>query len=267
MFPPTLTHRLRPRPLPRRNSPSIPPQAAARLRPMSRPRWFAIGRQLAPRPRITLALLSFLLPLGAWALTSYVPWIWHPLIRVGSPGDVAWFKPGLLVDRAVFAEENAKVAAAGGRDLGRGAGQPGLSCPPRTRSRRPFILHFIRLRCCVMNSGFMRALRLASRRSSLVSSSLLSSVSPWGFSVAPILRFPGSPNRSSILCATCRHRRLVRSPSPFSAFTTPPRSRSSWSAPFSSRSLSSPTQSGAMIPRSSRLRKPSEPVRVICFCG
>jgi NitT/TauT family transport system permease protein len=36
-------------------------------------------------------------------------------MRVSSPGDVAWFKPGLLVDRAVFAEENAKVAAAGGR--------------------------------------------------------------------------------------------------------------------------------------------------------
>jgi len=62
-----------------------------------------------------LSLLSFLLPLGVWALMSYVPWIWHPLIRVGSPGDVAWFKQGLLVERAVFAEENAKVAAAGGR--------------------------------------------------------------------------------------------------------------------------------------------------------
>jgi NitT/TauT family transport system permease protein len=62
-----------------------------------------------------LSLLSFLLPLGIWALMSYVPWIWHPLIRVGSPGDVAWFKQGLLVERGVFAEENAKVAAAGGR--------------------------------------------------------------------------------------------------------------------------------------------------------
>jgi NitT/TauT family transport system permease protein len=82
---------------------------------MSRARWFAIGQQLAPRPRLALTFLSFLLPLAAWALVSYVPWIWHPLIRVGSPGDVAWFKQGLLVDRAVFAEENAKVASAGGR--------------------------------------------------------------------------------------------------------------------------------------------------------
>ena len=82
---------------------------------MSRTRWFAIGQQLASRARVALTLLSFLLPLIAWSLVSYVPWIWHPLIRVGSPGDVAWFKQGLLVDRAVFAEENSKVAAAGGR--------------------------------------------------------------------------------------------------------------------------------------------------------
>jgi NitT/TauT family transport system permease protein len=49
-----------------------------------------------------------------WALVSYVPWIWHPLVRVTEPGDVAWFKPGLLVERAVFAEENAKLIATPG---------------------------------------------------------------------------------------------------------------------------------------------------------
>lgn len=53
-----------------------------------------------------------MLPLAAWALLSYVPWLWHPLIRVTNPGDIAWFKPDLLVERAVFAGENAKVAGA-----------------------------------------------------------------------------------------------------------------------------------------------------------
>lgn len=80
-----------------------------------RARWFAIGRQLTSRQRATFTLFSFLLPILLWAIVSYVPWIWHPLVRIGSPGDVSWFKADLLVDRAVFAEENAKLVAAGGR--------------------------------------------------------------------------------------------------------------------------------------------------------
>ncbi len=82
---------------------------------MSRPRWFAIGKELPPRVRMVFTLLSFLLPLAVWALVSYVPFLWHPLVRVGEAGDVSWFKPGLLVERAAFAEENAKVLAVGGR--------------------------------------------------------------------------------------------------------------------------------------------------------
>ena len=77
---------------------------------MSRPRWFAIGKPLSSGAQRTLTLLSFLVPLLAWAAVSYVPWIWHPLIRVTQPGDIAWFKADLLVERAVFAEENAKIA-------------------------------------------------------------------------------------------------------------------------------------------------------------
>jgi NitT/TauT family transport system permease protein len=82
---------------------------------MSRPRWFAIGKEPSSRARLALTLFSFLLPLTAWALVSYVPWIWHPLVRVATPGTVEWFKADLLVDRAVFAEENAKAVAAGGQ--------------------------------------------------------------------------------------------------------------------------------------------------------
>ncbi|MEO6994831.1 MAG: ABC transporter permease subunit [Lacunisphaera sp.] len=81
---------------------------------MKRTRWFVIGKDLPPRVRTGFTVLSFLLPLALWSLVSYVPFIWHPLIRIGSPGDVSWFTPGLLVERAVFAKENAKAVAAGG---------------------------------------------------------------------------------------------------------------------------------------------------------
>lgn len=82
---------------------------------MSRARWFVIGQALKPRARLTLTVLSFLLPVMMWSLVSYVPWIWHPLVKINSPGDIAWFKSGLLVERSVFAEENSKVAAVGGK--------------------------------------------------------------------------------------------------------------------------------------------------------
>jgi NitT/TauT family transport system permease protein len=73
---------------------------------------FVIGRQVPARTRRILTFCSFVLPLVIWALVSYVPWLWHPLVKVTAPGDVAWFHSGLLVDHAVFDAENAKVLAA-----------------------------------------------------------------------------------------------------------------------------------------------------------
>ena len=51
----------------------------------------------------------------AWCAISYLPFLWHPMVRVTDPGDVAWMTPGMLVERAAFAAENAEVAARSGR--------------------------------------------------------------------------------------------------------------------------------------------------------
>jgi NitT/TauT family transport system permease protein len=40
-----------------------------------------------------------------WAAVSYVPFLWHPKVEIVDPGSVTWFKAGMLVDRAVFAEQ------------------------------------------------------------------------------------------------------------------------------------------------------------------
>ncbi len=82
-----------------------------------------------------LALLSFLLPLLLWSAVSYVPWIWHPLMRVNDAGTVEWFKPGLLVERAVFAEENAKAVTAGGRAATGERANPVFLPPPHAVGR------------------------------------------------------------------------------------------------------------------------------------
>ena len=50
--------------------------------------------------------LSFVLPLLAWSVLSYVPFVWHPLIKIDNPGSVSYFEPGMLVERETFADEN-----------------------------------------------------------------------------------------------------------------------------------------------------------------
>jgi NitT/TauT family transport system permease protein len=67
--------------------------------------WFAVRKQLHARPRLMLAVMSFLLPLLVWSLFSYVPWLWHPKVEVTAPGEVAYFKAGQLVDKDVFQKD------------------------------------------------------------------------------------------------------------------------------------------------------------------
>jgi NitT/TauT family transport system permease protein len=67
--------------------------------------WFAVRQSLPGRQVRILTVLSFLLPLLLWAAVSYVPFLWHPKVEIVEPGAVTWFKPGMLVDRDVFAEQ------------------------------------------------------------------------------------------------------------------------------------------------------------------
>ena len=72
-----------------------------------------LRHELPPRRKLVLIILSFALPLAAWAFVSYVPWVWHPLVRVTEPGGVDYFQQGMDVDRDLFAKEAAKAAKAG----------------------------------------------------------------------------------------------------------------------------------------------------------
>lgn len=66
---------------------------------------FSVGKKLEPNQRILISVLSFVLPILIWSLVSYVPFIWHPKVEVTAPGDVAYFKTGMLVDREIFDKE------------------------------------------------------------------------------------------------------------------------------------------------------------------
>jgi NitT/TauT family transport system permease protein len=53
------------------------------------------------------------LPLVIWSAVSYIPWLWHPLVRVTDPGSVDYFSEDMDVQCKVFNQEVAKARAAG----------------------------------------------------------------------------------------------------------------------------------------------------------
>ncbi|MGH1440595.1 MAG: ABC transporter permease [Cellvibrionaceae bacterium] len=75
--------------------------------------WFAPRIALSTKRTRILTLASFLLPILLWCLVSYVPFLWHPNIKIVEPGGVSYFKTDMLVDRAIFQNELAKVEAEG----------------------------------------------------------------------------------------------------------------------------------------------------------
>ena len=74
--------------------------------------WLGLKKELSARRRYLLLLLSFVLPLAAWSCVSYLPFVWHPLVRVTSAGDVEYFSTGMEVPRADFERENQRARAA-----------------------------------------------------------------------------------------------------------------------------------------------------------
>ena len=73
--------------------------------------WLGLKKDLPPRWRLLLACLSFVLPLALWSLVSYLPFVWHPLVRVTSAGDVEYFSTDMEVPRADFTRENRNALA------------------------------------------------------------------------------------------------------------------------------------------------------------
>jgi NitT/TauT family transport system permease protein len=77
--------------------------------------WFRLLRELPQRQRLVLSFLSFVLPIAAWCIISYVPFVWHPMRRVTDPGDVTWLTHGQLVDGDAFEVANLEAQKEGRR--------------------------------------------------------------------------------------------------------------------------------------------------------
>src|SRR3954447_24223773 len=91
------------------------PNSKPSARPPSRNGdWLGLKQELPQRRRLLLTVLSFIVPLALWSVISYVPWIWHPLVKVTDPGDVDYFVEDMNIPREDYARELAKVQASGG---------------------------------------------------------------------------------------------------------------------------------------------------------
>jgi NitT/TauT family transport system permease protein len=77
--------------------------------------WFRPLAALSPVRSRRLWALSFVLPMLAWSIVSYVPFVWHPMLRVTDAGDVNWVTAGELAPRADVERENETVRARGGK--------------------------------------------------------------------------------------------------------------------------------------------------------
>jgi NitT/TauT family transport system permease protein len=75
-------------------------------------RLFGRAADIDVRKRTLLGIGSFLLPLLAWCLVSYAPFVWHPKVLVTDPGGVDYFQVDMLVDKAMFREEVANMEQA-----------------------------------------------------------------------------------------------------------------------------------------------------------
>ncbi|MEQ1860168.1 MAG: ABC transporter permease [Chthoniobacteraceae bacterium] len=75
--------------------------------------WLGLKQDLPPRRNAVLTILSFVLPFALWAVVSYTPWIWHPLVRITDSGESEWMTEDMDVQRADFAKEVEKTKAAG----------------------------------------------------------------------------------------------------------------------------------------------------------
>ena len=67
--------------------------------------WFIARQELSPAKNKGLAIASFLLPLLIWTIVSYVPFVWHPMMKIVDSGDVEYFQVDMLVDKTTFQQE------------------------------------------------------------------------------------------------------------------------------------------------------------------
>lgn len=83
--------------------------------------WFPVRKSLPAKPRATLSIVSFALPILLWCMVSYLPFLWHPMMQIEDKGGVSYFKTDMLVEKETFYQETEKAL---GKGLAAPVGKP-----------------------------------------------------------------------------------------------------------------------------------------------
>jgi NitT/TauT family transport system permease protein len=121
---------------------------ASRGRGARRPRFqLKVRRDAGRRAHPWLWVSAFILPLALWAVISYVPFVWHPLVLVTDPGDskvpgqYSYLEVDQRVDRAEFAARNRELSEAHAR-LAKGTPANPVFLPAPDEIARAFVTAF-----------------------------------------------------------------------------------------------------------------------------
>lgn len=76
-----------------------------------------IQKTVGKKWTMVLTILSFVIPLATWSIVSYVPFVYHPLMRVVDAGDSMFCMPGDEIERANFDEENKNLVESGAKPM------------------------------------------------------------------------------------------------------------------------------------------------------
>jgi NitT/TauT family transport system permease protein len=72
---------------------------------------FQLHRALSQRARLSIGVMSFVLPIALWSIVSYVPAVWHPQVLITDPGSADYLQVEMRMDRAAFDAEVADAKA------------------------------------------------------------------------------------------------------------------------------------------------------------
>lgn len=72
-----------------------------------------VSHELSQRKRVLLGLGSFLIPILIWCAVSYLPFIWHPQVKITNSGSVSYFQVDSRVEKQLFYEESQTALAQG----------------------------------------------------------------------------------------------------------------------------------------------------------